>query len=143
MALLFAADRLDHIEATIQPNLRDGVTILSDRYDYSSVAYQSLTSDGGGDAVPWVRDVNRFARRPDLTLVLDVDPAEAARRRRERSAAVELFEDLELQRQLARFYRDIDAHFPGDPIVHIDAGRSVDEVAADILRAVDPLFARG
>src|SRR5512139_742195 len=47
MALLFAADRLDHVEAEIAPNLADGVTVVSDRYDYSSVAYQSVTAGGG------------------------------------------------------------------------------------------------
>jgi dTMP kinase len=139
MALLFAADRLDHLEATIHPNLMDGVTVLSDRYDFSSVAYQSITGGGDSDTVRWVREINRHARRPDLTIVLDVDPAEAARRRHERSAGREIFDDLELQQQLAAFYRDIEKHFPGDKVVHVDATRAVDEVAADILRAVEEL----
>lgn len=139
MALLFAADRLDHLEATIHPNLMDGVTVISDRYDYSSVAYQSITGGGDAETVRWIREINRHARRPDLTIVLDVDPSEAARRRQERSVGREIYDDIELQRQLAEFYRRIDEHFPGENIVHIDSSRPVDEVAADVLRAVEVL----
>lgn len=139
MALLFAADRMDHIEASIHPNLMDGVTVLSDRYDASSVAYQSITGGGEPETVEWVRQINQHARRPDLTIVLDVEPGEAARRRNERSAGRELYDDLELQQQLAAFYRDIEKFFPGNRIEHIDAGRSVEEVALDILHAVERL----
>lgn len=139
MALLFGADRLDHLEATVHPNLMDGVTVISDRYDFSSVAYQSITGGGEPDTVRWIKEVNRHARRPDLTIVLDVDPGEAARRRKARSAGAEIFDDLDLQEQLGAFYRDIDAHFPDDNIVHVDSARSVEEVAADVLRAVEIL----
>ncbi len=139
MALLFGADRLDHLEATIRPNLMDGVTVISDRYDYSSVAYQSVTGGNDPETVRWIREINRHARRPDLTIVLDLDPGEAARRRKARSKSAEIFDDLELQEQLGRFYREIDAHFPDDNIVHVDSGRPQDEVAADVLRAVETL----
>lgn len=139
MALLFGADRLDHLEATVHPNLMDGVTVISDRYDYSSVAYQSVTGGGEPDTVQWIREINRHARRPDLTIVLDVDPATSARRRAARGAGVEIFDDEALQAQLAAFYREIDAHFPGDNIVHVDSSRSIEEVATDVLHAVERL----
>ena len=141
MALLFAADRLDHLEAEVHPNLRDGVTVLSDRYDASSVAYQSISSGLELDAsvIDWIRTVNSRARRPDLTIVLDVPVNEANRRRRQRQGRSEIYDDDELQAALARFYTDIDAFFPNDRIVHIDANRSIDQVAADVLGAVDEL----
>ena len=139
MALLFGADRMDHLEATVHPNLMDGVTVISDRYDYSSVAYQSVTGGGEPETVQWIREINRHARRPDLTIVLDVDPATSAKRRAARASGVEIFDDQELQAQLAAFYREIDAHFPGDNIVHIDASRTIEEVAADVLHAVEHL----
>lgn len=139
MALLFGADRLDHLEATINPNLMDGVTVISDRYDYSSVAYQSITGGGGADTVRWIREINRHARRPDLTIVLDVEPGEAARRRSARGVGAEIYDEIELQEQLAAFYREIDVHFPGDNIVHIDSTRPVDDVAAEVLAAVETL----
>lgn len=139
MALLFGADRLDHLEATIQPNLRDGVTVISDRYDYSSVAYQSITGGGEPETVRWIHEINRYARRPDLTIVLDLEPSEAARRRKARSLGAEIYDDLDLQEQLAAFYREIDSYFPNDNIVHVDSGRPLEEVAADVLGAVEAL----
>lgn len=129
MAALFAADRLDHLEAEIHPNLHDGVTVICDRYDQSSVAYQTV-SGGGSEAISsWVLELNRHARRPDLTLILDVDPEVAATRRGARSGGPELYEVNEMQAELARFYRKIDELFPNDRIVHIDANQDVDGVA--------------
>lgn len=141
MALLFGADRLDHLEAEIVPNLMDGVTVVSDRYDYSSIAYQSVTGDAAVEkgVVEWLKEINRHARRPDLAIVLDIPPEVAARRRSERDIAQQLYDDEELQVQLAAFYADIDQHFPGDRIVHVDATRAVEQVAADVEAAVREL----
>ena len=73
MALLFGADRQDHLESEIEPNLRDGVTIICDRYVYSSVLYQSVSAND--DSVSkWISEVNRYARNPDLVLNLNVNP---------------------------------------------------------------------
>ncbi len=129
MAALFAADRLDHLEAEIVPNLNDGVTVVCDRYDHSSVAYQTVSSGGADEVSTWVLELNRRARRPDLTLVLDVDPEIAGTRRALRSASPELYEVSEMQTELATFYEKIDRLFPADNIRHVDASRSVDEVA--------------
>jgi dTMP kinase len=138
MALLFAADRLDHLEAEIIPNLLDGVSVISDRYDLSSLAYQSATSDGD-DPTPvlaWLRAINGHARRPDLTLVVDVPADVAAQRRRTRGQASELYEFDELQRRLADAYLHAEALVPGDTIVHIDGTASVEQVADAIWAAV-------
>lgn len=136
MALLFAADRVDHVDAEIVPNLVDGVTVITDRYDHSSVAYQSATAGGGEETIRWVREINRQARRPDLTIVLDVSPEVARARRDERAKARELYEDDGLQAKLAAFYRTIDDAFPGDRIVHVDGTQPVSVVAAEVLAAV-------
>jgi len=138
MALLFAADRVDHIEAEIVPNMMDGVTIISDRYDYSSVAYQSISS-GEEEVVDWVKTLNEHARRPDLTIVLDIPPEVAERRRIERRRGRELYDDEEMQKKLASFYDTIESHFPDDRIVHVDANRSVEEVATDVMKWVREL----
>ena len=56
--------------------------MVSDRYDASSLAYQSVSSGAESrDAVEWIRTLNRYARRPDLTIVLDLAPDVAAERR--------------------------------------------------------------
>ncbi|HMI91556.1 MAG TPA: dTMP kinase [Polyangiales bacterium] len=138
MALLFAADRIDHLDSEILPNLRDGLNVICDRYDHSSVAYQSVSGEGP-QAIAWIREVNRFARRPDMTIVLDVPPALAAARRRARNGRAEIFDDDPLQARLCAFYAALEQHFPGEPIVHIDGARSVDEVATAVLAAVTAL----
>lgn len=136
MALLFAADRMDHIESSITPNLMDGVTVLSDRYYHSSVAYQSITGGGDPETIAWVKALNAHARRADLTIVLDVPDEVAHRRRASRSAGREMFDDLDLQRQLARFYREMGAHFPDEKIVVVNADREMSTVAAEVMAHV-------
>src|SRR5580658_10203857 len=88
MALLFAADRMDHVESDIEPFMADGGVVISDRYVASSLAYQSISSGADAEsAMPWIRAINRYARRPDLTIVLDVSAAMAGRRRELRGEA--------------------------------------------------------
>ena len=145
MALLFASDRLDHLEAEVLPRLRDEVIVVSDRYDLSSLAYQTATAptDDPEEArrvVAWIRELNVRARRPDLTLVLDVRPEVAAERRKNRGGARELYEDGELQARLAEAYTRAEQLAPGDRIVHVDANRAVDEVVAACVASVDQLL---
>lgn len=129
MALLFAADRMDHVESEIEPFLAQGGVMVSDRYDASSLAYQSVSSgSGGGQAVEWIRMLNRHAMRPDLTIVLDLAPEVAAARRAARGEAAQLYEQNEVQRALAVFYRDLAKHMPDDQIKVVDAAGTVDEV---------------
>jgi dTMP kinase len=90
LALLFAADRVDHLHAEILPKLREGITVISDRYLLSSFAYQSLGCD-----LKWIREVNAHAVMPDVTFLLDV-PAPVCIRRIERERwETELFEGLD------------------------------------------------
>ena len=134
LGLLFAADRLEHVGREILPALADGAWVISDRYDHSSVAYQSVASEGAVD-VAWLRGLNRFARRPDLTIVLDVAPDVARARRLARGGARELFDDDALQRKLATFYAELELHGEGEPIVHVAADGSQDEVSGRVRRA--------
>ena len=146
MALLFGADRLDHAEVEVQPHLRDGSVVICDRYDLSSLAYQSATSlaaegerqENPTHVVPWIREVNRFALRPDVTLVLDVSPKVADQRRRARGGARELFDDADLQARLARAYREAESLVPGDRVVHVDGDGTADQVTAAVIQALTP-----
>lgn len=140
MALLFAADRLDHVTREIEPALAAGITVVCDRYDLSSIAYQSATAPEGESAVPWLQAINQRARRPDLTLVLDVDPEVAELRRTERGEPAELFERRELQRRLAELYASAERLVPGDRLVHVRGDASVTEVQGDVARALALAF---
>ncbi len=139
MALLFAADRLDHLESEVVPNLADGVTVIADRYDYSSLAYQSILAGGDDASAAWVKTINGRARRPDLAIVLDVDAEVAAHRRNLRAGVPDLYEEDELQTKLVARYREIERYFPGDRIVHVDGNGGEDAIAADVLRHVREL----
>jgi dTMP kinase len=142
MALLFAADRQDHLQNSIEPNLRDGVNVICDRYTMSSLVYQSIT---GGDAESrdWIVDINRHARKPDLTLLLDTDPTEATRRVRARSERTEMFDDPELQRKLAEGYLRLAQEDGAGKIARIDGNRAIEEIARDCWQAVENLRAEG
>jgi dTMP kinase len=138
MALLFAADRMDHVESEIEPFLSEGGVVLSDRYDASSLAYQSVSSGADSEeAVEWIRSLNRYVRRPDVTIVLDVSPETASERRLHRGEAAQLYEQNEVQRALAAFYKDLAKHMPKDRVVVIDASDSVDEVHARVWAAYE------
>ena len=133
MALLFAADRMDHVESEIVPFVASGGVVVSDRYDASSLAYQSVTSGiEGKDAVEWIRSLNRHVRRPDLTIVLDLAPDLAAERRVHRGDAAQLYEQSEMQRELAAFYKDLSKHLPKDRIATIDASGTIEDVHARV-----------
>jgi dTMP kinase len=136
MALLFAADRLHHLETEVVPALETGAIVVSDRYDLSSLIYQSLTAPDGSVALPWIRELNRHALRPDLTLVLglSVDAAEA--RRRERGGVEELFDARPLQERLADAYARAESFAPGDRLLHVSGAGEVEEVAERVLAAV-------
>ncbi len=141
MALLFAADRMDHVEAEIEPFLASGGVVISDRYDASSLGYQSVMSGTGGtSAMEWIRSLNRHALRPDLTVVLDLGAEVAAARRELRGDAAQLYEQNEVQRALVAFYRDLGRYLPNDRIVHVDATGAVDEVFARVLAAYRDAF---
>ncbi|MRG95130.1 dTMP kinase [Polyangium spumosum] len=146
MALLFAADRLDHIEAEVAPHLRDGYVVISDRYELSSIIYQSIGLEDEGaraDMIAWIRHANRHALKPDVTVVVDVDPEVAAQRRRARGGASELFEEPELQARLARAYLRADEIIGGDRLVHVDGNGDVDTVTDAIIRALEPYVGEG
>ncbi len=100
LALLFAADRLDHLTNEVEPLLAAGATVVSDRYVLSSLAYQGLEVD-----VDWLKEINSRARPADLTLYLDVPPEVAVRRIVGRGGRQEVFEPLETLRRIHDNYQ--------------------------------------
>jgi dTMP kinase len=135
LALLFAADRLDHVAREVGPALAAGAVVVSDRYLMSSLAYQGLDCDES-----WVREINRHARVPDLTLVLDV-PADVAFARVQRRAAAgeavaERYDALDLQRRLAAHYRRLHADPQLGPMVVVDGDRPPADVTAALTDAL-------
>lgn len=136
MALMFAADRLDHIESEIDPLLEEGACVISDRYYHSSVAYQSLSATDMSSAIHWIKSINAQARKPDLTLVLDV-PADQAKARRRQRGGTEIYDDDELQARLVDFYARLEQHFPDENIIHVPGTDSIESITSMLLSHVD------
>ena len=134
LALLFAADRLDHLACEVEPRLASGWDVVSDRYLLSSLAYQGAATGRGR----WVEAVNARAPAPDLTVFLEVRPAVALRRRFAASAERELFEVVDFQRRVALGYRRSIARLRrlGQRVAVVSGEAPVAEVAAAVARAV-------
>lgn len=142
MALLFAADRMDHVESEIEPFLAQRGVIVSDRYDASSLAYQSVSSGRGGEStVDWIRQLNKHALRPDLTIVVDLPADVAAARRTARGEAAQLYEQNEVQHALSAFYRELAKHMPSDRVVLIDGNGTADDVHGRVYETYRARFA--
>jgi dTMP kinase len=137
LALLFAADRLDHHAVEIAPKLAQGIDVVSDRYTLSSLAYQGLAV---GD-LAWVEAVNGRAPAADLTLFLRARPRVALGRRRAASIDREIFEVEAFQRRVAGAYERGIARLRAarQPVAEIDGEASVEDVAAAIWDAVSRL----
>ena len=137
MTLLFSADRLNHVETVIEPNIIDGTHVICDRYYHSTLAYQSLSSDLCGECwMPWIKEVGVFSAVPDITFILGIDPEVAAQRMQGRRKPKDVYENLEFQQKLSKFYANIEQHFPAERIVHIDGSWSVESVTAEILQHI-------
>jgi dTMP kinase len=123
--LLFAADRLDHLQREVEPRLAAGVTVVSDRWYHSSLAYQGTGADRD-----WITTLNARARRPDLTIFLEVRPEVAAQRRVAAGRVQELFEDLRMQHDVAAGYRAVIAELTaqGERIEVLDGELPPDQV---------------
>jgi len=128
-ALLFAADRIQQIAAVIRPALKAGKIVITERYFYSSLAYQSAR----GLSLTWLENINRAALKPNLSILIDL-PADAALQRIKCSRRLDKFEqDMKLQRLVRSNYLRI-ARLRGLKIV--DGARNKDEVQADIRKIV-------
>lgn len=138
LALLFAADRMDHLSSDLLDKLDQGVTVICDRYYLSSFAYQLLDLP---DDLAWLEQINAHARPPDLSLLLDV-PAEVCMERiRQTRWHVELFEELDRLRAVRAHYLQIaEARSDRERIVVLDGNRRPDEVHEGVWAAVRSRF---
>ncbi|WP_435259578.1 dTMP kinase [Thioclava sp. FR2] len=133
--LLFTAARRDHLEKTIRPALERGETVITDRFADSTRIFQGITR---GDLTETVDRLHQLmiGVEPDLTILVDLDPAEGLRRATARAGTEMRFEDMGLafqEKARAGFLRLAEQH---SRFRVIDGARSPDAVAVDILSAV-------
>lgn len=139
--LLFTAARRDHLEKTIRPALAEGRVVICDRFADSTRLYQGITR---GDLRGLVDRLHAMmiGVEPDLTLVIDIDPAMGLARARARKGGEERFEDfgLAMQQSMRTGFLALAAEFPSRLRV-IDGARPPGAVAEDVARAVEAAFA--
>jgi len=130
--LLFTAARRDHLEKTIEPALAAGRYVVSDRFADSTRIYQGATR---GDLRGMVDQLHTLmiGREPDLTFIIDMDPAIALERGLARGSGEDRFEDfgLSFQETLRHGFLAL-AHANPQRCVLIDGNRTVDQIASEI-----------
>ena len=139
MAEMFAADRIAH-NTEIKKQLSDGVTVISDRYYYSSLAYQG--AELGYDIVAGLNLDREGIRRPDICVFLDLSPEKSLARIGGRGENVEIYENFEYLTKTRKMFFDVFDRLRerGESIVVIDASGTVEEVADAVLSAVMKIY---
>ncbi len=135
--LLFNAARRDHVETRIRPALEAGRIVISDRFADSTRVYQG-TARADLRALADRLHAHVIGIEPDLTFVIDMDPAAALARGLARRSGEDRFEHMgeDFQRRLRDGFRALAAEFPGRCVL-IDGNRSEEAVAADVLAAAE------
>jgi len=131
---LFMASRAQLVEEVIRPSLAKGVDVVCDRYYYSTAAYQGAAGKVGIDTVLNVAEKIAKFQKPDLVLLLDLNPAVAQSREGIRDDRVEL-KGLEYQKKVRAGFLRI-ARRDRKRIKVVDAARAPEQVFADIRKAV-------
>jgi len=137
--LLFTAARRDHLERTIEPALKHGTTVISDRFADSTRVYQGAARGDLRDLVDRLHDAV-IAREPDLTFVIDMDPDAALARGLARNSGEDRFEDMgaAFQHKLRAGFLALAKANP-DRCHLIDGNRTPEAVAQDVAAIADAL----
>ena len=125
-ALLFAADRIDHVQREVAPALAEGRVVISDRYLYSSLAYQG----SAGLSLDWIQTINVHSLKPDLALFIDVSPEVVLGRLRRKKSVMET---LEIQQKVRSIYL---RYVEKGELAKIEGGNSKKTVAREVLAVV-------
>jgi dTMP kinase len=125
-ALLFAVDRVEHLEKDVKPALKEGKIVVSDRCVYSSLAYQGAA----GLDLEWIEEINRFALPSDLAIYIDVPPEVVVKRIRRKKSVMER---LETQRRVKQVYMKF---VDNGKLMPIDGDRKKSEVEQNILNVI-------
>lgn len=126
LQLMFCADRAEHLKNEIEPALSNGQFVVCDRYYFSTVAYGSLAVDD----VEWLKTLNQHFRKPDLTFLLKLDPAECLKRIAGRGSEFELFEKDEKLRKIWTQYEALASE--NKNVIVLDATKSIEELHEEV-----------
>lgn len=142
-AFLFAADRCEHIygKGGVKELTENGKIVVSDRYLFSSLAYQSVSC---GKEFPLF--LNSKFPLPQLLFYFEINPEISLARVNSRNERKEIYEKLDFQKKTAELYNSIIEDYEktsaetGMKIVRIDASKSIDEISDEIFSKVKEIF---
>jgi len=134
LALLFAADRIDHGHNKLIPALRQGKYVVCDRYLWSSLAYQGRDID-----FSWLKKINNKAYRPDLTIFIKVKPEVSLKRITGSRLKTEIFEKLDILQEVYQNYIKIFEEWQnsGENVIALDGEQSKEDVTKEIKKIMD------
>jgi dTMP kinase len=127
--LLFAADRSFHIENLIKPKLKQGYTVITDRYFFSTIAYGKASGLDEG----WLKEVNGRFIRPDITIVFDIDPEVAIKRISSRRKDQHYFERLKFLTTTRNVYRKLAKEYHCNVI---DGSKDEESIKEEVLSII-------
>lgn len=145
IASLFVADRLDHLlnkQNGIIKKLEEGFTVITDRYYFSSYAYQGTHMD-----MNWVIEANSLSAellRPDINIFIDISPEISMSRLHKNRTTIELYETIENLRNVREKYFEAFELLKSDEHVYVTEGnRSTELIAEDIWSEISPMAVGG
>ncbi len=139
-AYLFAADRCEHIfgKGGVKELCESGKTVVSDRYFFSSLAYQSVSC---GLELPQL--LNSPFPLPEYLFFFDINPEISLARVNARNESKEIYENIEAQKKIAALYEKVISMYENDPalreemkIIRIDASKSIEEISNIIISSL-------
>lgn len=133
---LFVQDRTEHIYHFIIPRIGKGTCVICDRYFLSTVAYGSLDTDT--DTLLNMHQIIPDMILPDITFIIDVDPAITLKRQRAVHGELDIFEKEEKLTRVRNTYRELARRF--DNVYVIDGNRDEDVVFEDIKNLLMPIM---
>ena len=137
-SFLFAADRAEHLYGKngIIEQINNGKTVISDRYLFSSLAYQSISC---GEELPKL--LNSAFPLPEILFFFEIDPEISLKRVDSRNEKKEIYEKIETQKKIALEYEKIISEYENNPscgmkIIRIDATKSIEEISETISKII-------
>ena len=137
-SFLFAADRAEHLYGKngIIEQINNGKTVISDRYLFSSLAYQSISC---GEELPKL--LNSTFPLPEILFFFEIDPEISLKRVDSRNEKKEIYEKIETQKKIAMEYEKIISEYENNKsctmkIIRIDATKSIEEISDTISKII-------
>lgn len=131
LQLLFAADRMFHLEKEVIPLLEKGIFVISDRYAFSSLTYGNFEISD----LDWLLNLQKNFILPDLTIFLKVTPRVCIERIKKNRFELTLFEKAEIFEKVWRNYEELAKRF--ENIYILNGEKSIEEIAKEIQKIVE------